>query len=301
MEKIKIIGKKIWASRKAYLLLLPIFTAIIIFSYYPVLMGFHRSFYDWGTTKNEFIGFDNYRELFKDKIFLNSIKTLFYLTIPRLIISVTIPFIFAEMIFAVKNKRLKYVYRVLIILPLVTPGIVNTYIWKFILEPIDGLLINILKFFGIVGKDVVIDWLGDSKYVIGSIVFMGFPWVAGTGVLIYLAGLMNIPQSVLDSCKLEGCGIIRRIFYFDIPYVMGQIRFFIITGLIALIQEYGTQLVLTGGGPGYSTWVPGWHLYQMAFTNDRMGYASAIGVIMFVFLLILTILIRKLLKTKEMY
>lgn len=297
--KFKSLGRKLWKSRKAYIMLTPIFLCLAIFNYYPPIMGAIRSFYDWSTTGKKFVGFDNYIELFSDKIFINSLKTLFCLTWPRLLISMVVPFVFAEMIFAVKNKKLQYFYRVLIVLPLVTPGIVNTYIWKFIYEPMNGLAITILKGIGIIDPSITIDWLNDGRYVIGSIVFMGFPWVAGTAVLIYLAGLNSISESVFESCKLEGCGIIKRILLIDIPLSLGQIKFFLIVGLIALIQEFGTQLILTQGGPGYDTWVPGWHLYQMAFTNDRMGYACAIGMVMFVFLLGVSIAIRKLFKTEE--
>jgi len=196
----------------------------------------------------------------------------------------------------VRNEKLKYFYRVLIVLPLVTPGIVNSYLWKFIYEPNSGLLNTILKSVGLIGENI--EWLG-QRHVIGSIIFMGFPWIAGAGVLIYLAGLTAIPDSIYESCRLEGCGVLRRIFSIDIPLITGQIKFFVITSFIALVQEYGTQLVLTGGGPGYTTWVPGWHLYQEAFIKDRMGYASAIGILMFIVLMGFTVLMRRIIKAEN--
>lgn len=281
-------------SRTAYIMLIPVFVCLCVFGYYPPVMSMVYSFFDVSTTGSAFVGFANYIELFRDTVFLNSLLTLVKLTVPRMIISIVVPFVFAEMIFAVKHPKLKYAFRVLIVLPLVTPGIVNSYLWKFIYEPNNGLLNNLLSPFGVSN----VDWL-DSQHVIGSIVFMGFPWIAGSAVLIYLAGLMAIPESIFESCKLEGCSIWRRIFVFDIPLIKGQFKFFVITSFIALMQEYGTQLIITGGGPGYTTWVPGWHLYQMAFVHDRMGYASAIGVVMFVVLMLFTVSIRKFVKTED--
>lgn len=291
--------QKIWDSRKAYFLLIPIILCLVIFNYFPPLMGFYRSLFNWSPgTKASFAGLNNYSELFKDTVFFDSLLTLLKLTVPRLIISVTVPFLFAELIFAVKNQKLKYIYRVMLVLPLIAPGIVNTYIWKFFFDPINGLAVNLCRGLGIVAANQPINWLGDPSLVIPSIVFMGFPWIAGTGVLVYLSGLIDISQGVIESALLDGCGIVRRIVVIDLPLVMGQLKFFIITGLISLIQEYGTQLLLTKGGPGYSTYVPGWHLYLKAFTEGRMGYACAIGVIMFCLIMFLTILIRKVMKSE---
>ncbi|MFD0713065.1 carbohydrate ABC transporter permease [Paenibacillus sp. GCM10027626] len=289
-----------WKARQAYLFLLPLLISIAVFNYYPPLNGMYHSFFDWDFIGREkFIGLQNFREIFHDKVFLDSIPTMIILTIPRLIIGVVVPLIMAEVIFAVKSVKLKYWYRVLLLLPMVIPGVVGTLIWKFVYDPSQGLMTSIARWLGVIDSNQVIDWLGNPETVIPSVIFMGFPWIGGTAVLIYMAGLLNIPNEVIESSVMDGCGVLRRIWKIDLPLMIGQIRFFVITGLIGLIQDFGLQLIITNGGPGYETYVPAFHLYMMAFQSGRMGYASAIGVVMFVFIFALSIIAHKYLKVNK--
>ena len=100
---------------------------------------------------------------------------------------------------------------------------------------------------------------------------LGFPWVSGTAVLIYYAGLIGISDSVLDAARLDGVTGLQRIRRIDIPLIRGQIKFFLVVGIIDSMKGYEINLVLTNGGPGYSTMVPGLHMYQEAFAYQRMG------------------------------
>ncbi|MGN1098964.1 MAG: carbohydrate ABC transporter permease, partial [Christensenellales bacterium] len=133
-----------------------------------------------------------------------------------------------------------------------------------------------------------INWLHDPNIIIFSIILIGFPWIGGTSTLIYASGLMNISNQVIEASKLDGASTFRRIVSIDLPLLSGQIRYFLIFGIIGGFQDYGTQFTLTNGGPGYSTYVPGWYMYKLAFTDDRMGYASAISAVLFLAILIVT-------------
>ena len=155
-------------------------------------------------------------------------------------------------------------------------------------DPNNGLLTALLRAFGVLDGGAVIDWLGDPQWVIFSVIFMGFPWIGGTAVLIYMSGLMNIPTEVVESSLLDGCSTLRRVFVIDLPTIIGQVRYFLIMGIIGALQDYSLQLMLTGGGPGYSTMVPGYYMYLEAFTANRMGYACAIGTSLFVMIFIIT-------------
>lgn len=299
-KKKKSLLQDIWKAKQAYLFLTPMFIGLIVFCYYPPISGLYHAFFDWDIVgKATFVGIDNFKELFKDKIFLDSIPTLIKLTIPRLIISVTVPLIMAEMIFAVKNIKLKYWYRVLILLPMVTPGVVGLLIWKYIYDPDVGIATALARLFGFINSSQAIDWLGNLKTVIPSIIFMGFPWVGGTAVLIYMSGLMNISSEVIESSLLDGCNTFKRILKIDLPLLLGQVRFFVIFGLIGMLQDFGIQVVLTGGGPGYATYVPGYYMYTTAFVDGRMGYASAIGVVLFVTTLTLSLIAHRYLRVSK--
>jgi ABC-type sugar transport system permease subunit len=128
---------------------------------------------------------------------------------------------------------------------------------------------------------------------------MGFPWVGGTAVLIYLSGIMNIPNEIREASVLDGAGTLRRIFSIDLPLIKGQIRYFIVFGIISGLQDYSVQIILTEGGPGYTTYVPGYYMFKQAFTSGNMGYACAIGTLLFVLIATLTLITFKSLKTSD--
>lgn len=289
MPPSKSLWRRVWQARMGYLFILPLMLGLLIFSYYPAFSGIYHSFFDWdsvGTAK--FIGVENYRELFRDEVFLNAFGTMLKIQLPKLLIGIIVPLIMAEMIFCVRSQRAQYWYRILILFPIVTPGVVSTLIWKFIYDPNGGLLTSLLRAVGIMDATQVISWLEDPRWVIFAVIFMGFPWIGGTSVLIYMSGLMNIPTEVMESATLDGCGVLRRIVRIDLPTIMGQVRYFLIMGIIGALQDYSLQLMLTDGGPGYSTMVPGYYMYLEAFTANRMGYACAIGTTLFLIIFVIT-------------
>lgn len=292
--------RQIYKSKNAYLFILPMFLLLFTFSYFPAFSGLYHAFFDWdavGTAK--FIGFDNFKEAFADEVFLDSFGTMFKLLIPRLLITVVVPLIVAELIYGIKSQKAKYFYRVAFLLPMVAPGVVGAMIWKNIYDPNNGLLIQVCRLLGIVEKTAVIDWLGNPDFVIFAVIFQGFPWVGGASVLIYLAGLNSISTEIIESAVLDGANRWTRFWHLDMPLLLGQVRYFLIFGLIAGLQDYSTQMLLTDGGPGFSTMVPGYYMFTQAFKSGRMGYASAIGMILFVIIMLVTLVLNKYAKVKE--
>lgn len=277
-----------------YVMIAPLFVGLLVFAYYPPIYGFILSLFEKeGQSGVNFVGFGNYIRLFQDEIFLNSIPTMFKIAIPQLLISVIVPLVCAELVFAVSSERLQGTYRMLLLLPMIAPGVVGTLIWKAIYDPTNGVMTNIVRFFGIISTDTNIDWLGDSAYVIFSIIFMGFPWIGGTNVLIYLAGLNALSGEIIESTRLDGASAFRRILSIDLPLLLGQIRYFLVFGLIGAFQDYSVQILLTGGGPGYDTYVPGYYMYHQAFMFNNKYYASAIGFFLFVVIMIITLIVNK--------
>ena len=300
LEKKEPLLRRLRKGRTAYLFILPMFLLLFTFSYYPAFSGLYHSFFDWdavGTAK--FIGLDNFKEAFSDEVFLDSFGTMLKLLIPRLIITVIVPLIVAELIYGLKSSRAKYFYRVAFLLPMVAPGVVGALIWKNIYDPNNGLLVELCRLLGIVGKDAAIDWLGNPNLVIFSVIFQGFPWVGGASVLIYLAGLSSISTEMIESAVLDGAGRWTRFWNLDLPMLMGQVRYFLIFGLIAGLQDYSIQILLTDGGPGFSTMVPGYYMFTQAFKAGRMGYASAIGMILFIIIMVVTLLLNRYARVKD--
>lgn len=292
--------KRVYKSRTAYLFILPMFLLLFTFSYFPAFSGLYHAFFDWdavGTAK--FIGLDNFKEALQDEVFLNSFGTMFKLLIPRLMITVIVPLVVAELIYGVKSQKAKYFYRVAFLLPMVAPGVVGALIWKNIYDPNNGLLVEVCRLLGIVAKDAAVDWLGNPDLVIFSVIFQGFPWVGGSAVLIYLAGLNSISTEIIESAVLDGANRWTRFWHLDMPLLMGQVRYFLIFGLISGLQDYSTQILLTDGGPGFSTMVPGYYMFTKAFKAGRMGYASAIGMLLFVIIMVVTVVLNKYTKVKD--
>ncbi|MBQ9480848.1 MAG: sugar ABC transporter permease [Clostridia bacterium] len=284
-------------NRYAYLFILPLMIGTLGFCYYPAASGIITSLFKWdGTGERLFIGAGNYAELFKDKIFLDSIPTMMILLAPRLFIGVFMPLLFAELIFNARSRKMQSFYRVAVLVPMIAPGVVGMLIWQNIFEPSTGLYAKLLQFLHILPKDAVVDFLNDPDWVISTVIILGFPWTNGTSILIYISGLNAVSGEVMEAAKLDGCGTWRRIFRIDFPLLLGQIRYFFIFGLIGLLQDYGIQIILTNGGPGYSTYVPGWYMYRLAFTSGRYGYACAIGTFLFGVIFAITVVAFRLMR-----
>ena len=294
-ENKKTLWRRIVKNKWAYAFILPLMIGAVGFCYYPAISGIVTSLFKWnGTGTKELIGFSNYVELFRDDIFVNSIGTMFVLLVPRLLIGIFMPLIMAELIFNTKSKKMQSFYRIAVLLPMVAPGVVGMLIWQNIFEPTTGLYAKLLVFLGICEEGATIDFLNDPNWVISTIIILGFPWVNGTNILIYISGMMSISGEVIEASELDGCGIWRRIFTIDFPLLLGQIRYFAVFGFIGLMQDYGLQMILTNGGPGYTTYVPGWYMYKLAFTSGRYGYACSIGTILFIAIFAVTLVAFKL-------
>ncbi len=286
-DRVKSVFTTTWKYRWGYLFVAPLIIGLFVFTFWPFLQSFYLSLFDKSDKSSTFVGFDNFKELISDEIFLQSWVTMGKIIIPKLLISIFAPLIMAELIFAVRRKKLQGFYRILILLPIIAPGVVGMLIWKQVYSGTDGMLNEILQALHVISTDI--DWLNDTKYVLFAIVFLGFPWVGGTGVLIYMSGLMNVSSEVIEASHLDGCNTFRRIRHIDMPLLLGQIRYFAVFGIIGNIQDFSVQVVLTKGGPdGFFTYVPAYYMYKMAFTHNRFGYAAAIGVVLFAVIAIIT-------------
>ena len=284
-------------EHSAYLIMLaPTFAALALFFYWPAGCALCYSFFDWDGQTAWFVGLANFSDMLEDPMLYVGMKNLAVYVVLAQSLALFMPWLAAELIFGLRKGRRNF-FQLAFLIPGLVPGIVVMLLWQFLYDPSLGLLNAILEVFGF-GERAVL-WLGSPRTALYSLVGIGFPWVSGIAVLILLSGLNAIPSDVHEFARLEGVGRIRRAWEINLPYLIGQIRLLAITGCIGLVQAFGLQLILTSGGPGASTMVPGYHMYANAFIYDRMGYASAIGVLLAVMILGLTFLSFKLLRTEE--
>lgn len=289
---------RIWKARRTYFLLIPTFALLLTFNYYPALRGVFYSFQEVRTRgEMRFVGLKNFEKIFQDYILLKSALNLLILLIGNLLKSLILPLFIAVLISRLFSSKIRYLFQSLFLFPIVVPGMVGILLWKgFIFDAQIGLLNNFLDIVGL-GR-FRHAWLGEHETALASIIFTGFPWVGGIGFLIFLAGLLGISKSVLESALIDGAGALKKFWSIELPLIMGQIKLVVILTFIGSIQDFGGILVMTGGGPGAATHVPALHMYYMAFRFDQFGYGAAIGVVLFILILALTVLNMKLIRSR---
>jgi ABC-type sugar transport system permease subunit len=295
---------------KLYFFVLPSLVAVGVFAYFPAVSAVYHSFFDWsGGDTMQFIGLANFKRAFGDEVLWGSFKTVSILIIFN-IFKMIPSIMLAVLIHRIKSDRWQYLYRVMLVVPMIVPSLVTLFIWKFFLDPNLGVLNNLLDVSGLKSLLVWLDhlfgwnlffanapigWLSQPELILPSLFIWGFPWIGAVGVLIYLSGLQSISQEVYEAAELDGVGPFNKFLYIELPLILTQVRLSLVLLVIATLQGYGLQLLLLGdsGGGGGRGMVPGLWMYNKAFVAGEFGYACAIGMLLFVFILSLTYLNNK--------
>lgn len=291
--------RRLRSSAHFYAIILPSIVLLLTFVYLPVFWAFSKSLYTFevGGTST-FVGLQNYSEyLGADPTFFPSLLQMGILTFFAVCVRLSVPLVVAKLIHSLPTERWRYVYRIVFLVPIVVPGVAVQLIWQGMIYSDGGLLNETLQLLGL--GDWARGWLSDPQTALLAVMFIGFPFVSGFDVLIYYAGLSSIPQDVTEASSLEGCVGLRRFFMIDIPLVMSQLKLILILTVIAGVQGFEGIFILTRGGPGFKTLVPGLWMYFNAFSFQRMGYACAIGVILFLMIFGLTVLNLRYFKSAE--
>src|SRR5262245_3281943 len=271
-----------------YLLISPTFVLLLVFNYYPAFMALYRSLFIWDIGGHaEFNGLQNFQTMLGDKVFRLSLWNVTQMTLAGIVIVLTVPIAVAEAIYRLGSQRAQYWYRIMVVLPVVIPGIVHILIWQFFYEARFGLVNQLLRLFGL--GQYATSWLGNPDVVVYAIIFSHFPFVGGVTVLIYLAGLQAIPGEIRDAAEVDGATGWTQIRRIDLPYLMGQIKLRLVLAIIGQLQAFGYVLVMSGGGPANASIVPGLWLYTNVIEFGKVGYASAIGVFLFAIIMLLTV------------
>ncbi|MFE5322613.1 carbohydrate ABC transporter permease [Paenibacillus sp. NPDC056579] len=283
---------------KGYAFLLPVFAVLATFKYVPFFDALIMSFYDWnGANVKQFIGLRNFIDLFQDPAFYVSLKNMLTFTVTGVIIQLTVPLLAAVLVFHVKHQKLQNAFKLWFVIPLVIPSIVIYLTWQWIFAGDYGVLNEFLELVGL--ESWTHAWLGESKTALWSVIFVNFPWIGGITFLIYLAGLMAISNELFEVAKLDGMTVWQRFIHLEFPLVRSQLKLVMVLTIIQQIQSFENILVLTNGGPGQSTMTPALYLYLQGFSYSKMGYASAIGLVLFFFLLLLTWANNRFIKNTE--
>ncbi|THF77571.1 carbohydrate ABC transporter permease [Cohnella fermenti] len=283
-----------------YACLLPTFAFVGVFLLYPAIEAFRMSFLDWSMTNYlhpRYAGLDNYAELLKNAEFRNSFLILLAFMLWNIVVLQGASIMGAYLINSLGQSRLGGFFKVAFTVPMVLPGMVVTMFWLFFYEPNNGMLNYVLGHLGLESWQKV--WLGESQATaMGSIMMKGFPWVSGLGFLIYLAGFQNIDESLREAARMDGASAGKIFWRIDLRLILPQIRLTTVLVLIGGTQQFSDQLIMTKGGPGYSTMVPGLYMFNHAFTYGKLGTGSAIGVILFLLKMGFTLLNARLMRER---
>lgn len=279
-----------------YLFLLPAMLFFLAFVLYPIMNAIFISLYKFNGVTKTFLGFSNYINLFKDEVFTKSLVN----TILMVVVNVPLTLIFALFISLVvynKSEFLRSFTRAAFYLPAVSSIVTIGIVWKWIFNPMFGILNYITNFFGVES----INWLGDRRFALWALTFILFTLSVGQPIILYIASLGNIPVAYIEAADIDGATSWVKITKIIWPMIMPTSLYIIIITTINSFQTFAIVQLLTSGGPFYRTTTIVYQLYKAAFTNDEYGMASAMGMILSVIVVIISVIQYKYLSSDIEY
>ena len=294
------LGRRMWQARISYLMILPTLLLLLTFNYYPAFSGLYHAFTEWSPgARTEWVGLANFELLLRDRFFISSFQNTVILVIVQILKTLTVPLLVAELVFSLRHDRTRYWLRTLFIVPLVLPVVVEILLWNNIYDPTIGLLNQALIALG--RPEWARTWYGDANVALGSVIFIGFPWVSAFAMLIFYGGLIGISEELFDASRVDGANGLQRFLHIDLPMLTGQIKLLLILNFISAVQTFEVVYLTTGGGPGSATYTPALELYYMAMRMYNMGAASAIGMILFAIILAGTVVNMRFVRSSMEY
>lgn len=272
---------------KSLFIFLCVAPAVILFSIFmiiPTINIFKMSLYKWGgySPNKTFVGFDNFKKLANDMKFLQSFQNTVLLIIIVSIVTITFALLFAAILTREKIVGQNF-FRIVFYIPNILSIVIISAIFSAIFDSSNGLFNSILALFRDKGSEPIY-WLGNQKIVIFSIAIAMIWQAIGYYMVMYMASMASVPESVYESASIEGASRIRQFFSLTIPLIWSNIRttltFFIIS---SINLSFMLVKAMTSGGPDGSTEVFLSYMYKQAYTNSSYGYGMAIGVVVFLF------------------
>lgn len=271
-------------SLEGYLYIGPWLLGFLIFTLGPFLFSFYLSFTHWELIGSpQWAGLSNYARLLVDKKFVKSLYNTFYYAF----FSVPLGLIVSFMLALLLNQEVigRAMFRTLFYVPAITPAVASALLWMWMLQPQFGLINMGLEVLGIQGPN----WLGNTRWVKPAIILMSL-WGVGQTVIIFLAGLQSVPETLYDSAEVDGANAFHKFRYVTVPMMTPTIFFNFVMGVIASMQVFTQAYVLTEGGPGNASLFYVLYLYLTAFRWFNMSYGSVLAWVLFFIILILTLI-----------
>ena len=258
-----------------------IMASLVVLLLIPIGIAFVGSFHDWNPLNGtfDFTGIDNYTELFADATFWRASGNTLIFGILAIVGRVVLGLAIAYALFS-KLSRWRTFFRTIFYLPTVMPLVAVAFLWTLMYNPQFGAINTLF------GLDI--NWLFDQRYSLLAIVIMTIWKDFGFAVILFLAGLYAIPEDVLEAASVDGANAWRRFWHVILPLLRPMLFFIVITSMIGYLQAFVQVLVMTNGGPGTSTQLISFMIYDQAFVKYDFGYASAIAFVLLIITAVLT-------------
>lgn len=287
MMNAKNFAREIWKGRAGYMFIAPGYLAFIAFMLVPLLFAISLSFYksSFDISARQFVGFEQYLQLSRDPIFKKALINTINYTIVIVPATIFFSLLVALLIDPLGGKAQAF-FRGAFYLPGVAGGVILSVVWLWIFNPTYGLL-NF--FLGVIGIDPIM-WLASAPYSFWAVSAVVLTFTVGQPIILLLAGLASIPPDILDAAVVDGANSWQSTWFIKIPVLRPVLLFVLATQTIQVFQLWEVIFMLTRGGPYNSSTSLVFLIYQTAFISARYGKASAIGVILLLLILVITLL-----------
>lgn len=280
-----------------WIFLLPALVFYVAFVLLPLVRAFQYSFYDWnGVSVATPVGFQNYITVFTDPQLFGSVLHAFFLIIFFTLLPLIGAILVSSLLREIKTLWIGTTSRTLLFMPQVIPGAAAALAWTWMFST-NGLVNQILRAVGL--GDYARAWLGDFTWALPSVGVIGF-WInMGFCIVLLLAGIGQIDESIYEAARLDGAGFFRTLFAVTLPGLRQQIGVATTMTIISALASFDIVFMSTQGGPGYSTMVPGVLVYQLAFTQSRVGMGAALAIILTLLVLLVVIPLQRIFNRED--
>ena len=278
----------------AYLFMAPSLLFFIGFVIFPMGMCLVTSFFNYTMTDFSFTGFENYRVMFGDAVFMKALVN----TIVIVVVSVPITCMFslwvASVIYKMKQVNTSF-FRCVFYLPVVTGSVAVTVVWKWIFNNYTGVLNYVCKALGIINNNV--NWLGDPNTALWCIITILLTTSIGQPIVLYVSALSNVDHSLVEAASVDGATNMQTFWRIKWPQIMPTTLYILVITTINSFQCFALIQLLTSGGPNHATETIMYYIYYNAFKLQNYGYGSAMGIILAIIIAVFSAIQFRLAKT----
>ena len=273
-----------------YLFMLPSLIFFVGFVVIPMIICVYTSFLDSNMNQNTpdvFVGFANYVELWQDAVFIKALKNTF------LIVFVSVPVVcvfslwVASAIYRMRDSVMSF-FRIIFYLPVVTGSVAVTVVWKWIYNNYYGVLNYVLKGMGVIDQNI--NWLGDQRFALWGIIIILLTTSVGQPIVLYVSALGNVDATLVEAAEVDGATDLQTFWKVRWPLIMPTTLYILVITTINSFQCFALIQLLTSGGPNYATETVMYYIYYTAFKLYRFGYGNAMGVVLAIFIALLSAL-----------